>query len=151
MSTHAAIEMTFPSILGYEIVARRVIASFADYVGFEADRIEDLKTAVSEACINAIEHGNQLVADLPVRLQSSYDGYRFAVDIHDSGKVSFERIGTPNSIEDKLAGLAALRGMGMMLMAQLADELIVAPPAHTGNTVRLIWYQREQILEPAHS
>jgi len=28
-------------------------------MGFSADRIEDLKTAVAEACTNAIEHGNQ--------------------------------------------------------------------------------------------
>jgi len=26
-------------------------------MGFSEDRIEDLKTAVAEACINAMEHG----------------------------------------------------------------------------------------------
>lgn len=149
MSAQTSIELHFPSILGYEVVARRVVASFANYVGFETERIEDLKTAVSEACINAIEHGNQLAPDLPVRITTSFDGHCFTVDVHDSGKVSLEQVGTPNSIEDKLAGLAALRGMGMMLMAQLTDELIVVPPTHNGNTVRLIWYQRDQLFESA--
>ena len=35
-------------------------ASVARLMGFSDERVEDLKTAVAEACINAIEHGNKL-------------------------------------------------------------------------------------------
>jgi hypothetical protein len=41
-------------------------ASVAKLMGFREDRIEDLKTAVAEACINAIEHGNRLNEKLSV-------------------------------------------------------------------------------------
>ncbi|MEE9213674.1 MAG: ATP-binding protein, partial [Thermodesulfobacteriota bacterium] len=36
------------------------VATLAKEIGFSDDRIEDLKTAVSEACLNAIEHGNEM-------------------------------------------------------------------------------------------
>jgi len=35
-------------------------------MGFSDDRIEDLMTAVDEACINAIEHGNKENANVKV-------------------------------------------------------------------------------------
>ncbi|MBC8233261.1 ATP-binding protein [bacterium] len=38
-------------------------------MGFSEDRIEDLKTAVDEACINAIKHGNKENADVKVLVE----------------------------------------------------------------------------------
>jgi anti-sigma regulatory factor (Ser/Thr protein kinase) len=51
--------ISLPNKLGYERIARACSASFAEIVGFPRDRIEDLKTAVAEACINAMQHGNK--------------------------------------------------------------------------------------------
>src|SRR5579872_7315983 len=53
------VEIFLPSTLGYEKVARSAAEAVAQEMGFSDDRIEDLKTAVAEACMNAIEHGNQ--------------------------------------------------------------------------------------------
>src|SRR5690349_22152822 len=53
------VEIFLPSTLGYEKVARNAAEAVAEEMGFSPDRIEDLKTAISEACMNAIEHGNQ--------------------------------------------------------------------------------------------
>jgi serine/threonine-protein kinase RsbW len=53
----ANVEVRLPSRLGYEKGAMSTAASVAKLMGFREDRIEDLKTAVAEACINAIEHG----------------------------------------------------------------------------------------------
>ena len=55
-----SVEVRLPSRLGYEKVAMSTAAAVAKLMGFREDRIEDLKTAVAEACINAIEHGNRL-------------------------------------------------------------------------------------------
>ena len=55
----ATVEVRLPSRLGYEKVAMSTAASVAKLMGFREDRIEDLKTAIAEACINAIEHGNR--------------------------------------------------------------------------------------------
>ncbi len=53
------VEVSLPNRLGYERIAMECSASFAKMVGFVPARVEDLKTAVSEACLNAIEHGNK--------------------------------------------------------------------------------------------
>jgi len=53
------IELTLPSRLGYEKVAMNAAANVAKLMGFDEERVEDLKTAVAEACINAMEHGNK--------------------------------------------------------------------------------------------
>ena len=61
-----AVEVKLPSRLGFEKVAMGTAASVARLMGFPEDRIEDLKTALAEACINAIEHGNHLNDNLCV-------------------------------------------------------------------------------------
>lgn len=43
------IEVSLPNKLGYERIAMECSASFARIVGFVQERVEDLKTAVSEA------------------------------------------------------------------------------------------------------
>lgn len=55
------IELHIPSRLGYEKIAMNTAASTARMMGFSDERVEDLKTAVAEACINAMEHGNKFM------------------------------------------------------------------------------------------
>ena len=57
--TERMIELRLPSRLGYEKVAMNTATSVARLMGFDPDRIEALRTAVSEAVTNAIEHGNE--------------------------------------------------------------------------------------------
>ena len=49
------VEVRLPSRLGFEKVAMSTAASVAKLMGFREERIDDLKTAIAEACINAIE------------------------------------------------------------------------------------------------
>ncbi len=62
----SSIELRLPSRLGFEKVAMNTAASVANLMGFSGERIEDLKTAIAEACINAMEHGNKLDETLSV-------------------------------------------------------------------------------------
>jgi serine/threonine-protein kinase RsbW len=140
--TSAFIELSFPSELGYEAFARDTVAAFARHTGFDQARIDDLKTALGEACINAIEHGNMLRPDLFVRIRCRAGDARLLVEVCDAGLQQFtaQEI-EPLSIEQKIAGFGSLRGMGLMLIMQLADETSCETDAHGGNCFRLIWYQ----------
>jgi len=60
------VEVRLPSRMGFEKVAMSTASAVAKLMGFPEDRVEDLKTAVAEACINAIEHGNRLNEKLSV-------------------------------------------------------------------------------------
>jgi serine/threonine-protein kinase RsbW len=132
-------ELSFPSELGYEVVARDAVAMYARCIGLTTERIDDLKTAVSEACINAIEHGNQLKMGLRVHISCQDDGDRLLIDVRDQGQKEVTTENKPMSIEEKIAGLGPLRGMGLMLMASLSDEAGFIPVPQ-GNCYRLTFY-----------
>src|SRR6204780_2850984 len=80
-----AVEVKLPSRLGFEKVAMGTAASVAKLMGFPDDRIEDLKTAVSEACINAIEHGNRLNEKLSVGVVLRAESDSLEVKVIDDG------------------------------------------------------------------
>ena len=61
-------------------------SAVAKLMGFREDRIEDLKTAVAEACINAIEHGNRLNEKLSVGVVLSAGEDELEVKVIDDGK-----------------------------------------------------------------
>ena len=85
------VEVRLPSRLGYEKVAMSTAASVAKLVGLTPERIEDLKTAVAEACINAIEHGNRLNENLSVGVILSAESGALEVKVLDDGKGSTAR------------------------------------------------------------
>src|ERR1039458_6692539 len=78
-------KVLLPSRLGYEKVAMSTAASVAKLMGFRDDRIEDLKTALAEACINAIEHGNRLNEKLSVGVVLSVGADALEVKVMDDG------------------------------------------------------------------
>jgi serine/threonine-protein kinase RsbW len=135
-------ELSFPSELGYEVIARDAVAAFARRLGLAPDRIEDLKTALCEACINAIEHGNSLEPGLRVRILCQIEGEQLIVEVCDEGRKSFAPKADPLSIVDKLAGLGSLRGMGLMLISQLSDESGFVARSGSGNCFRFAFRRR---------
>src|SRR5215212_5740836 len=101
-----AMELSFPSELGYEKVAREAVAAFARRLGCDHERVEDLKTALGEACINAIEHGNGRAPGLRVDVSCVGAGDRLEIDVHDQGLKRYESSGAVAGIDLKLRGLA---------------------------------------------
>jgi serine/threonine-protein kinase RsbW len=140
-----SIELYIPSELGYEKVARDAVAAFARRFGFEHERIEDLKTALGEACINAIEHGNAQAPGLRIAVSCVCEGERLTVEIHDDGLRQYGGHSAPAAIESKLRGNAPLRGMGLMMIAALVDEAGFADSPSGGNIFRLALYRRRSV------
>jgi serine/threonine-protein kinase RsbW len=136
-------ELSFPNELGYEVVARDAIAAFARRIGMPTERIEDLKTACCEACINAIEHGNSLDPALRVQIICRLQADRFEVDVCDEGRKPYAPPSAPLSIADKLAGIGSLRGMGLMLISELSDESGFVPLSNGGNCFRFAFYRQK--------
>jgi len=136
-------ELSFPSELGYEKVAREAVAAFARRLGCDRERIEDLKTALGEACINAIEHGNGRAPGLRVDVSCIGADDHLEIEVHDCGLKRYESSGAVANIDLKLRGLAPLRGMGLMMIAQLVDEAGFTESADGGNHFRLVLYFRK--------
>jgi serine/threonine-protein kinase RsbW len=137
-SKTTTVEVRLPTRLGYEKVAMSTAASVAKLMGFPEDRVEDLKTAVAEACINAIEHGNQLNEKLSVGviLSASADGLE--VKVVDNGEGISKQPPKPD-IDRKVHGEEDPRGMGMFLIQALVDEAEwVHDSKGNGSYVRLV-------------
>jgi serine/threonine-protein kinase RsbW len=115
------VEVRLPSRMGFEKVAMSTAAAVAKLMGFREDRVEDLKTAVSEACINAIEHGNRLNEKLSVGVVMSADDDSLEVKVIDDGKGMSKQPARPD-IDRKMLGEEDPRGMGMFLIQALVDE-----------------------------
>ncbi|HEX4758608.1 MAG TPA: ATP-binding protein [Terracidiphilus sp.] len=120
-SKATTVEVRLPSRLGYEKVAMGTASAMAKLLGFPADRIEDLKTAVAEACINAIEHGNRLNEKLSVGVVLSAGDDALEVKVIDDGKGMKTQPVKPD-IDRKMHGEEDPRGMGMFLIQALVDE-----------------------------
>jgi len=118
------VEVRLPSRMGFEKVAMSTAASVAKLMGFREDRIEDLKTAVAEACINAIEHGNRLNEKLSVGVVLSAGEDWLEVKVIDDGKGLSKQPGKLDKpdIDRKMLGEEDPRGMGMFLIQALVDE-----------------------------
>lgn len=136
MTSENKIELHIPSIMGYEKVAMECAASAAKRMGFSPDRIEDLKTAVAEACINAIEHGNNLDTTTKVGVMLTIQDATLEVAVSDQGKGMGE-IKLPN-IDDKIEGTEETRGWGMFLIRSLMNEVTLESLPEGGNIVRMV-------------
>ncbi|HEX9652638.1 MAG TPA: ATP-binding protein [bacterium] len=132
-----AIELAIPSLLGYEKVAMDAAAAVAQIMGFHKSRIEDLRTAVSEACINAIEHGNRLKKDTTVLITLRISKKSLEVNIKDEGKGIGRKIRIPK-IEKQIAGDDDPRGWGIFLIKNLVDELEFKNLPNEGSVTRMV-------------
>ncbi len=140
-STSKRVELQLPSQMGYEKVAMNTAANLARLLGFSEERIEDLKTAVAEACINAIEHGNKLDGSLNVGVILSTGPGSLEVKVTDSGEGPSGAAGVvPGApdIDRKMHEQESARGMGMFLIQSLVDEVewVSSPP--DGSYARMV-------------
>jgi len=136
MASENKFQLHLPSALGVEKVAMDFAAAVAKTMNFPADRVDDLKTAVAEACINAIEHGNKMDASTKIGISLTVDEGRLQVAVHDEGG-GIGQIPTPN-IESQIEGNADnTRGWGIFLMKSLMDE-VTFESTPEGNVVKLI-------------
>jgi anti-sigma regulatory factor (Ser/Thr protein kinase) len=97
------------------LVMARVTEAVAD-IEMAPARLERLKTAVAEATMNAMEHGNEYRADRPVsiRVLGSADSVR--VQVSDLGGVTKLPEAEVPDLEAKLAGRQKPRGWGLFLI-----------------------------------
>jgi serine phosphatase RsbU (regulator of sigma subunit)/anti-sigma regulatory factor (Ser/Thr protein kinase) len=107
---------------------RRAMDEVADAVGglgIDPARLDQLKTAVSEAAMNAIEYGSQNDPAVPFEVLAVVEGADLVVRITDRG------LGGPlgeteePDIEKKLAGEQKSRGWGLFLIRHMVDAMEV--------------------------
>ena len=118
-------DFTVPSAPDNEREAMERVAAAVAGLDLPADRLERLKTAVGEATMNAMEHGNRYNPDLPVAIQVRASADLLTVSITDHGGGQEVLDGEAPDLEAKLVGLQSPRGWGLFLIRSMVDEMHV--------------------------
>ncbi|MDQ4001177.1 MAG: SpoIIE family protein phosphatase, partial [Actinomycetota bacterium] len=133
---------SLPSEPGNERRATEEVARAVSGLGLPERTLERLKTAVAEATMNAMEHGNRYRPEVPVKIQVVSSDRALFVYITDQGKspVSDPDKEVPD-LEAKLEGTQTPRGWGLFLIQNMVDEVRVSGnPDH--HTIELVIYLR---------
>ncbi len=135
-------EFVLPSEPGNERTALRRAGEVAATFGIRAEKLEGLKTAVAEATMNAIEHGNHNDPVLPVTVRIIARDDELTVQISDEGGERPIAISETPDIEAKLRGEQKPRGWGLFLIQNMVDAMRVT--THDGrHTVELSVHRPE--------
>jgi len=141
---------SLPSEPGNERQAIRQVVDAIRDLGLPASHIERLKTAVGEATMNAIEHGNKGQPDLQVDVQVLASEVALMVRINDQGSGPPVRPPQKPNLEAKISGRQPPRGWGLFLIENMVDEMN-AVQGKAGYTVELILLRKggEDDIPPA--
>ena len=131
------VTLILPTAIGHERVAMASLASFAKMYGFSSARIEDLKTVVAEAAVNAMQHGNKGRPDAAVNIVFHYDDGAIHIMVADQGKGIKEFLPRPD-IERIVKELDPPVGFGIYLIRQLADEVDFNTDVASGHCLKMV-------------
>lgn len=137
MLDERTVEVNLPNVSGYERIAMECSASFAKIGGLVQERIEDLKTAVAEACLNAMEHGNKDHPDSRVVITMYLGDKDFKVSVMDEGD-GMSYIPQHIDIKRKIEGLEPPNGLGLYLIQQLVDQVEFKKMNGGGHVVKMV-------------
>ena len=135
---------SIPGEEGNERLAMDRVAAAIAHLGLTPARFERLKTAVSEATMNAIEYGSQGHAEVPVDVVVETTADAIVVRITDralSGAVPTDA--EAPDIELKLAGEQKPRGWGLFLIRNMVDSMDVTSDGST-QTLTLTMARKER-------
>jgi len=118
-------ELSVPSEPGNERRAMEEVAGTVEGLGLPGRTLDRLKTAVAEATMNAMEHGNRYREEAPVLIEVSATDAELSVKITDEG--TGPRAFDPQTpdLEAKLDGAQTPRGWGLFLIKSMVDEMNV--------------------------
>jgi serine/threonine-protein kinase RsbW len=126
---------TLASEPGNERLALARVAGTVQGLGLSEARLERLKTAVAEATMNAIEHGNGNRPEIPVEVEVTQNSDEIVVAISDQGGENNADAGpgpgAGDSVGDhedpdlarKLDGEQSPRGWGLFLIRNMVDAM----------------------------
>jgi len=107
-------------------IVRQAVTGVAEVLGLPEERLDDLKVAVTEACTNVVLHAyGGREGSMEVRVQQ--DDRSLVVTVRDEGA------GIVPRAEKTSPGL----GLGLQMIAALADDVRIAAEDGGGTSVRM--------------
>ena len=118
------VTLTLPMLPDMEIAASKTATGLAEFMNMSSDKIDEIRMAVVEACINSFEHS--AAEDKKVQINFAVIGQgqpeKLRITISDTGiGFSPEDVEEPR-IEEKLKAVRK-RGWGLKIIRGLMDEV----------------------------
>ena len=137
------VKVILPNMIGYERIAMASSASFAKMFGFPPERIEDMKTIVAEAAINAMQHGNKDRPDAEVTIFIKFKDDAIRIVVMDEGD-GIKEILPKFNIDRIMNNLEPPIGFGVFLIQQLADEVAFNMDTDKGHCMEMVIKKMEK-------
>ena len=119
-------------------LVRVMVASFLSRTNITLDELSDIKTAVSEAVTNSIEHGynleNKGEVEVIIKLGSLDDMTYFWVQVIDTG-IDIEDIALATTPTYTTKPELEHAGMGFTIMETFMDEVVIDSKSGEGTSV----------------
>ncbi|MHB9133148.1 MAG: ATP-binding protein [Armatimonadota bacterium] len=131
------VELRLPNRPEFVAVARLAVAAVATRMAFDVNDIEDIKVAVGEACTNAIEHGCPTAGGTEmVTLRCEIAEEALILIVKDPG----DGFDPSTATRQHRHGTVTLseRGLGMLLIEALMDEVDFTCTPGDGTQVRMV-------------
>jgi serine/threonine-protein kinase RsbW len=130
------VELALPMVSGMEIEASNAATAIADSIRMNPDRIDEVRLALVEACINALEYSHASDGEVYLTFQvlGKTEPEKLRIIVHDNGDgFSPDDVEEPK-IEDKIKSPDRKRGWGLKIIQGLMDEVEIHSGAD-GTTV----------------
>jgi serine/threonine-protein kinase RsbW len=118
------VTLTLPMVPDMEIAASKTATAMAEFMKMSPDRIDEVRMAVVEACINAFEHSHSPDRKVYMTFEvlGAQEPENLRITVRDTG-VGFSPGGIAEPhIEDKLKATRK-RGWGLKIIRGLMDEV----------------------------
>ena len=118
------INLTIPIIPDMEVAATNTAEAVLRFMAFDTDKIDEVKHALIEGCINAFEHSQSQDGNVYIKFVMQED--ELVVIIQDFGH-GFEVEGVEKPELDRKLGVAGSykRGWWLMMMESLMDTVSI--------------------------
>lgn len=129
------IELALPMVPEMEIEASKTATAIAESIRMSPDRIDEVRMAVVEACINALEHSRSSDQEVFVTFQviGGPDPEKLRIMVKDHGVGFSPEVREEPAIGGKIKG-PQKRGWGLKIIRGLMDEVEIHSGAD-GTTV----------------
>jgi len=136
MAKDSNVDLSIPMLPDMELTAITVAESIGVFIGLDTNKIDEVKMALIEACINAFEHSKSVERRINLNFQITDKG--MTISINDGGDgfdfdEAMERIAEKRNTGQK-------RGWGLTLMSELMDEVEV-DTGESGTLVTMTKYR----------
>ncbi len=131
------VDLNIPAVPDMELTATQTAEAVGHFMKLQPDRIEEVKLALIEACINAIEHSQSKDGRLQIDFEITTEA--LTIVIADRGH-GFDVKTVQEQLDRRRQSGQRQRGWGLRLMEEMMDKVDVRSD-QSGTTITLVKYR----------